>query len=303
MNIFQKLSKFIFNPKYRFCILSSYGFFNGLSDEKFLKKYFKIKFGYKLNLDNPQTFSEKLQWLKLYNRNPLYTTIVDKYAVKKYIADKIGDEYIIPTFGVWNKFEEIDFDKLPNQFVLKTTHDSKNVVICKDKNTFDKQLAREKITKSIQTNYYYLYREWPYKNVPRKIIAEQYMEDKDTKELRDYKFFCFDGYVDNVMVCINRNMGNPKFYFFNDKWELLRINKAGLTAPKDFTLEKPILINEMFKIASILSKNIPFVRVDLYNCNNKIYFGEMTFYPTAGFDSNILPETDKNRGLLLKLPK
>ncbi len=269
----------------------------------FLHYKYYCFFRKRLNLKNPQTFSEKLQWLKLYDRNPLYTTLVDKYAVKKYVADKIGDQYIIPTLGVWSKFEDIDFDKLPNKFVLKTTHDSGGVVICKDKNRFNRHIAKEKINNSLKNNFYYKGREWPYKNVKPQIIAEQYMEDEKTMDLSDYKFFCFNGYVDNVMVCIDRNIGDPKFYFFNYKWELLRINKGGLTAPKDFTLEKPILIDEMFRIASVLSKDIPFVRVDLYNCNNKIYFGEMTFYPQTGFDPNILPETDRKRGDLIKLPK
>lgn len=256
-----------------------------------------------VNLKNPQTFSEKLQWLKLYDRNPLYITMVDKYKVKNYVTNIIGKEYIIPTLAVYNNANEINFDKLPNQFVLKCNHDSKSVIVCKDKNKFDKKAAIIKLSKALERNFYWYGREWPYKNVPSKIIAEQYMEDAETKELRDYKFFCFNGYVDNVMICIDRNIGDPKFYFFNDKWELLRINKRGLETPQNFTLEKPILIDEMFRIASTLSKNVPFVRVDLYNCNNKIYFGEMTLYPASGFDSNLLPETDKYWGSFIKFSK
>ncbi len=255
-----------------------------------------------VNLKNPKTFNEKLQWLKLYNRNPVYTTMVDKYKVKDYVANIIGKEYIIPTLGVWNTPEEIDFDKLPNQFVLKCTHDSKSVIVCKNKDIFDKKAAIVKLSKALKKDFYWYGREWPYKNVKPCIIVEKYMEDKEEKELRDYKFFCFNGYVDNVMICIDRNINDPKFYFFNDKWELLRINKRGLEASQNFTLEKPILIDNMFKIASILSKDIPFVRVDLYNCNNKIYFGEMTLYPASGLDSNLLSQTDKYLGSLIKLP-
>lgn len=254
-----------------------------------------------LDLKNPQTFNEKLQWLKLHDRNPLYTTLVDKYAVKRWVADKIGKEYIIPTIGVWNHFDEIDFDKLPSQFVLKCTHDSGGVVICRDKHIFDKKAARERLEKSLKNNFYYMGREWPYKNVPPRIIAESYLEDTQTKELRDYKFFCFNGNVDSVMVCIDRNIGAPKFYFFNDGWELLRINKRGKAAPKNFTLQKPAHMDKMFQLASVLSKNISFVRVDLYCCNEQIYFGEMTFYPQSGFDNNLLPQTDLAWGNLIYL--
>jgi len=265
---------------------------------KYLQRMHKL-----LNLKDPQTFSEKLQWLKLYDRNPLYTTLVDKYAVKKWVGDKIGEQYIIPTLGVWNNFDEIDFDKLPDQLVLKTTHDSGGVVICRDKKRFDKQSARLKLTKSLKHDYFYHGREWPYKNVPHRIIAEKYLLDKATQELRDYKFFCFNGYVDNVMVCVDRAKGNTKFYFFNKDWELLRLNERGKTAPADFTLEKPASVEKMFELAGILSKNIPFSRVDLYSCNNQIYFGEMTFYPQSGFDRKLLPETDSYFGKLINLPR
>ena len=276
-------------------------FLRFLPDSCYIRLRFYQRFGKWPNLKNPQTFSEKLQWLKLHDRNPLYTTLVDKYAVKKWVADKIGEEYIIPTLGVWNSFDEIDFNTLPNQFVLKTTHDSGGVVICRDKKILDINAARMKLEKSLKKNYYYEGREWPYKNVKHCILAEKYMLDNKTNELRDYKFFCFNGCVDNVMVCVDRSIGEPKFYFFNEKWELLRLNKRGKASPADFTLDRPSLINKMFELAGVLSQDIPFVRVDLYNCNEKIYFGEMTFYPQSGFDSNLLPETDRYLGKLINL--
>ena len=271
------------------------------------KPYLYLKYWQRMhkwpNLKNPQTFSEKLNWLKLYDRNPLYTTLVDKYAVKQYIANKIGEQYVIPTLGVWNSFDEIDFGKLPEQFVLKTTHDSGGIVIVKDKKMLDKQAAKNKLTKSLRNNYYYHGREWPYKNVPHRIIAEQYLENASTQDLKDYKFFCFNGYVDNVMVCIDRAQGDTKFYFFNRDWKLLRLNERGKIAPADFTLEQPVSIGKMFELAETLSQNIPFSRVDLYSCNNQIYFGEMTFYPQSGFDKKLLPETDSYFGKLIHLPQ
>ncbi|MBR5061524.1 MAG: glycosyl transferase, partial [Prevotella sp.] len=162
-------------------------------DRKYIEYIWKKKMNYPLNLDNPQTFNEKLQWIKLYDHNPLYTKMVDKYEAKEYVASIIGDEYIIKTLGVWDRFDDIDFSTLPKQFVLKCTHDSGGLVICKDKSKLDIQAAKKKIEKSLKKNYYYIAREWPYKNVKRRIIAEEYIEDEKTKELRDYKFFCFNG--------------------------------------------------------------------------------------------------------------
>lgn len=275
-------------------------FKNIIPDRLYLKMQFIKSLGYPLDLRNPKTFNQKLQWLKLYNRNPEYTIMVDKYAVKKYIAEKIGNQYIIPTLGMWHSFDEIDFESLPNQFVLKCTHDSGGIVVCRNKSKLDLEVVKKKIEDSLANNYYYMSREWPYKNVKPRIIAEQYMEDK-LGGLVDYKFFCFNGYVDCVMVCIDRHINDPKFYFFDDKWNLLRINQRGKEASKDFTLEKPKNLEKMFEIASELSKNIPFVRIDLYECNEKIYFGEYTFFPQSGFDENLLPETDLYFGNLIKL--
>lgn len=273
---------------------------NGLSDTVYLKCLYYFTFGKRLNLKEPKTFNEKLQWLKLNNRNPLYTMLVDKYEVKKYVADIIGEEYIIPTLGVWDRFDDIDFDALPNQFVLKCTHDSGGLVICHDKKSLDIKNAKSKIETSLNNNYYYWGREWPYKNVTKKIIAEKFIADKNG-ELVDYKFFCFNGYVDCVMVCIDRHINDAKFYFFDRDWNLKRLNIRGEKAPKDFTLYKPECMDEMFHIAEILSKDIPFVRVDLYELDGKIYFGELTFFPDSGFDANLLTKTDEYFGSLIDL--
>ena len=273
-----------------------------IPDAIYLKLKFKKEMGRSLNLKNPLTFNEKLQWLKLYNRNPLYTTLVDKYAVKQYMSKLIGEQYIIPTLGVWGNFEDIDFDKLPNQFVLKCTHDSGSYVVCRDKSKLNIDEARKKLATALKRNYYYPGREWPYKNVPPRIIAEQYIEDRNGA-LIDYKFSCFDGYVDCVMACLDRHLNDTKFYFFDKEWNLKRLNIRGKNAPADFSIPKPSCMDQMFDIAAKLSEKIPYVRVDLFECDGKIYFGEMTFYPDSGFDANLLPETDKYFGQLIDLSK
>ncbi|MBR4006592.1 ATP-grasp fold amidoligase family protein [Fibrobacter sp.] len=273
-----------------------------IPDSLYLKYRFKKLMGCPLNLQNPQTFNAKLQWLKLHDRQPQYSQLVDKYSAKKWAADKIGPQYIIPTLGVWSHFEEIDFDKLPNQFVLKCTHDSGSYVICKDKASFDVLTAKNKLSKALKTNFYYSNGEWPYKNVSPRIIAEQYMEDRNGAFV-DYKFSCFNGVVDCVMVCLDRHLNDVKFYFFDRDWNLKRLNVRGKNAPEGFSIPKPSCMDEMFEIAAKLSKDIPFVRVDLFECDGKIYFGEMTFYPDSGFDANLLPETDEYFGQLIDLSK
>ena len=272
-------------------------------DELYLKLLYLFEMHKKLDLNNPTTFNEKLQWLKLYNRRPEYTRMVDKYEAKKYAASLIGEKHIIPTLGVWDRFEDIDFEKLPNQFVLKTTNGGGNlgVIICKDKAHLDKEHARNVLNKSLKSNIYKTFREWPYKNVKPRILAEKYVVD-ESGELRDYKFTCTDGTAHNVMLCMGRNSGDTKFYFFDRGWNLLRINKRGKDAPEGFTVPKPQNVEQMFDIAAKLSQGLPYARVDLYNVNGTIYFGEITFYPQSGLDPNLLPETDLHFGQLIKLP-
>ncbi len=416
-----------------------------IPDSIYLRYRYRKIMGKSLNLNNPQTFNEKLQWLKLYDRKPIYTTLVDKYEVKPYVAGLIGEQYIIPTLGVWEHFDDIDFDKLPDQFVLKCSHDSGGLVICSDKRKLDKDKAKQKIEVSLKKNFYWMAREWPYKNVKPRIIAEQYMADDlrdykyfcfndepklilvcserftedglkedfyneswkhldivptlhqdsvhsipepvhfetmrqlakkmseeinfsridfyevedrvyfgeitfypesgfegfrpdkwdnefgkwlsssdmyclecggvkyyltsscgnllNTKALVDYKFFCYNGVADCVMVCTERETGEPKFYFFDRNWELRRWNIRGKNAPEGFSLPKPSNMDKMFEIAEKLSIGIPYVRVDLYSINGNIYFGEMTFYPQSGFDTNLLEEADIALGEMLDLTK
>ncbi len=300
-----KILKYLKNPSLAIKYLKfkrlagKYG--QSLSDEKYLKKVFKLRMGKELNLDNPKTFNEKLQWLKLYNRNPEYTVMVDKYLARDYVENIIGKEYLIPLLGVWDSPDEIDFDALPDQFVLKCNHNSGvGMCICKDKSKLDIEKVKQELAKGLKQDYYLEHREWTYKDVPRKIIAEKYMTDK-SGGLIDYKFFCFNGIADCVMVCLDRHLGDTKFYFFDKSWQLKRLNVRGKNAPKDFTVNKPECMDKMFELAEKLSKGLPFVRVDLYECNNKIYFGELTFFPDSGFDANILAETDLYFGNIINL--
>lgn len=274
------------------------------NDELYLKILFRCFMQKKLNLKDPKTFSEKLQWLKLYNRKSEYTTMVDKYAVKEYVANIIGKEYIIPTLGVWDTPNDIDWDSLPEKFVLKTNHGGGNtgVVICKNKSTFDKQKAVEKLWKSYNGDIYKTSREWVYKNIAKKIIAESYIEDSKTQELRDYKFFCFNGEVKYLFVASERQKKEEPFFdFFDQDYNILPIKQGHPNSVN--TPEKPICFEEMKIIASKLSQQLPHVRVDLYEVNDKVYFGELTFFHYAGFVPFEPQEWDYKFGEMIKLPQ
>lgn len=272
-----------------------------LPDELYVKLYYRMRVKKKLNLKHPVTFNEKLQWLKFNDRDPFYAVVVDKYRVRKYIEDTIGEEYLIPLIGVWDSFDDIDFDKLPERFVLKCNHDSGGIVICTNKSEFNKAEARKVIEKSLKRQFYYVGREWQYKNVKPCIICEEFIGEENVPPA-DYKISCFNGKPDNVMVCYGRETGKTKYYFFDKNWKLLRYNGWGKNAPEDFTLPKPENYEKMFELAEKLSSPYYFARIDLYNINGRIYFGEITLCPNSGFDANILDETDRLFGEKLKLP-
>lgn len=255
---------------------------NLLSDKVFLKFQFRALMGTELDLNNPITFNQKLNWMKLFDRNPLYTRLVDKIAVKKWVSEKVGNQdLLIPTLGVYNSLDDININELPGQFVLKTSHsgDSLGVVICKDKKKFNSKVAFAQLNKSLNIDYYKPGREWPYKNVPRRIIAEKYMED-EFGELRDYKFFCFNGEVKALFVATNRSTGHVCFDYFDQNFNHLDFIQSHSNF--DAVINKPKKFEKMVSIASLLSKGLPHVRVDLYNINGCIYFGEMTFYHYGG---------------------
>ncbi len=296
-----RLKKVIKYPQLLFMKLDKVGLIR-LTDKKYLEYRFLSEMGYKLNLKNPQTFNEKLQWLKLYDRNPEYTKMVDKYEVREYIKEKIGEEYLIPLIGVYDKFDDIDFDKLPNQFVIKCNHDSGGLIICKDKNRLDIETARKKINRSLKTNYYYSGREWPYKNVKPRIIIEKYMEDSNKSDLIDYKLFCFNGIPKIVLVCSERfSSSNMCETWFDMNWKLIDMTESGHRV--DSTISKPKQLKKMVELSKKLSKNIPFIRVDWYEIGDKLYFGELTFYPASGFEKFEPKEWNKKIGDMLSIDK
>lgn len=296
------IKKIIKHPEKIFQALIYERFTNIIPDPAFLRMAYFAFIGKRLNLDNPQTFNEKLQWLKLYNRRPEYTMMVDKYLVRDYIAKTIGEEYLIPLLGVWDDPDEIDFEALPNQFVLKCNHNSGlGMCICKDKSKLDIKKVREELRRGLKEDYYLTSREWPYKNVARKIICEKYMED-ESGELKDYKFMAFDGDVKCSFVCSDRfsNDGLHVTFYDND-WKMMPFERH---YPRTATpLPRPLCFEEMKELASKLSKGVPFVRVDFYEIQGKPYFGELTFYPGSGFEKFSPESWDYTFGSYINLGK
>lgn len=272
-------------------------------DKLYLTLLFRLRMGYWIDWKNPKTFSEKLQWLKLYDRKPEYTVMVDKYAVKDYVAKIIGKEYIIPTLGVWDSPDDIDWDCLPQKFVLKTTHGGggSGVVICKDKATFDKSDAIAKLKRGLSKCIYKSHREWPYKNVPKRIIAEQYLHQGKNDSLNDYKFFCFNGKVKFFKIDFDRFTEHKANYYSLDG-KLLGLGEKAYPIRFDVEIDLPKSFDQMILIAEKLSAGLQFLRVDFYDANNKIYFGELTFYPSSGIKEFTSNEWNKKLGHMLKLP-
>ena len=295
-----RLQKFIDNPWKLFSYLAAKGCFNWMPDEVYLKCLYRSVMRKWPDLKHPRTFNEKLQWLKLHDRNPLYTTMVDKYEAKKYVSSIIGEEYIIPTYGVWESFDDIDFNTLPDQFVLKCTHDCGGLVICKDKSALDIPAAKKKIERCLKRNYYYWGREWPYKNVKPRIIAEKYMEDEN-KKLIDYKVLCFNGYAKIIEVHNNRFTDNHSQDFYDINWNKTFFEQNDIKNSNIY-IKRPVILEDMIKLSEILSKNIIHIRVDWYYVKGKLYFGELTFYDSSGF-SSFIKNQDIEIGSLIKLSR
>lgn len=296
-----KYLKFLLSSDYRFRFFAFKGSYNHWDDKKYLKRLFKANMGSELDLNNPKTFNEKLQWLKLYDRKSIYTAMVDKYEAKNYIGGIIGEEHIIPTIGVWDKFEDIDFDKLPDQFVLKTTHDSGGVVICKDKNTLDVNAASKKLKKSLKRNYFMNGREWPYKDVKPRIIAEEYLSALEEEGLVEYKIFCFNGEAKIVLVCKGEAHGAGRTNDFMDR-DFNRIPVKSLNPISSPDPVRPEQLDKIIDIAEKLSSGIPQLRVDTYIANGKIYVGELTFFHNGGMCKFEPEEWDYTFGSWIKLP-
>ena len=273
-----------------------------LPDKVYLKKLYRQRTGKELNLKNPQTFTEKLNWLKLYDRRPEYTMMVDKYAVRAYVADKIGEEYLVPLVGTWESVEDIPFDELPDQFVLKCNHDN-GVIICRDRKNFDVEAAKRELQFHLSRDYYKKCREWPYKNVKRRIICEKFMENNNGDRLVDYKIFCFFGVPRLIMVNSNRfSETGTCTDLYDMAWLHLEMQDGHYPMAGDI-FEKPTFFKDLIDISHKFSKGIPFVRVDMNYWNGKLYFGELTFYHSAAFESFQPGRWDYEVGSWLELPK
>lgn len=262
--------------------LAAKGSFNIFPDKLYLKMVYWAELDKKLNLENPRSFNEKLNWKKIYDRNPLYTIMADKYSVKKYVADKLGSEYIIPLLGVWTNFDEIDFEQLPESFVLKTTHDSGGVIVCENKENFDMEAAKKILEKHLKKNYFKWRREWPYQNIAPRIIAEEFVKDQENDYLPVYKFFCFHGKPKIIQCIQNDKQLDESIDYFDTEWKLLNLRQNFPNSKVPLT--RPEKLEDMLTIASKLSDGFDFIRVDLYLINEKIKFSEFTFYSDAGIN-------------------
>lgn len=274
------LKKVVKHPEKIVYGLERKGLLDWLSEKEYIKITYRLAFGRKLNLDDPKALTEKINWYKLYYRDPLMRKCVDKYEVRQYVRESIGDAYLNECFGVWNSIEEIDYNALPNQFVLKPTNGSGDIVICKNKSHFNWEEAKRTLTKYSKRSFATKTKEWAYYDVPFRIIGERLIKSSDENQIKDYKFFCFNGEPEFLFVASDRGTEHLKFDFFDKKWNRLPITNAH---EHNMTLNKPQYFNEMLEIARKLSKPFPHVRVDLYEEENKVFFGELTFYHFGGF--------------------
>lgn len=299
----KKLLRYVKDEDYRFLIHCDRAKkYTSMPDEAFLKRKFKASMGKALNLENPTTFNEKLQWIKLYDRKPEYTVMADKHLVKDYVSQKLGAQYIIPTLGAWDDPEDIDFDRLPSRFVLKCNHNSGlGMYICQDQSQMDKKAVIKGLKKGLQEDYYLSSREWPYKDIPRKIIAEAYMEDA-SGGLIDYKVHCFGGEPKFILVCGDRFSGKGLTEdFVTAQWERMEVKRPGIKLSHQL-MEKPAQLEEILELSRKLSADIPFVRTDFYIINHKVYFSEITFFPAAGFRPFEPESWDETFGSWIDLP-
>ena len=299
--MFGKVKRYIRNPYYALGNDMIQKCPHLMSDKFYLSVLWKMKMGYELDWKHTKTFNEKLQWLKLYDRNPLYTTLVDKYRVKQWVTEKIGEQYVIPTLAVYNSVDEIDLDKLPEKFVLKCNHDSGSVVICKDKSTFNLKTAKRKLDTALKKNFYWEAREWPYKNVKRCVFAEHFLEEPNSDDMIDYKMMVFHGKVKCSFTCTNRrSKEGPHVTFYDTGWEKMPFERHYPAEVEP--IQKPVSYGQMVDFAERLSESVPFSRVDFYEIKGIPYFGEITLYPGGGFEEFSPVKWDYEIGEWIKLP-
>ena len=301
--IMSKIRTFIENPQYFITSPAAKGWLNWVPDSLYLKVLYRVIMGRKLNLKNPKEYNEKLQWLKLNDRKPEYSTMVDKYEVRGYIEDLLGDKYLIPCLGIYDSVDDIDIDALPDRFVLKCTHDSGSVEICKDKSSFDIEGARHRLSQAMKRNYYATYREWPYKYVKPRIIAEGYLEG-DGGDLKDYKVMCFNGEAKIIEVHENRFVEGKVHTqtFYDREWNIVPLTQVE-TVTVDRPSERPRQLEEILRLSELIAKNMYHARIDWYIEGDKIYFGEITFFDGSGFESFSTPEMERMLGDMIKLPE
>lgn len=276
-------------------------FLKFIPDKLILKIEYRMKIGKRLNLDTPITFNEKLQWLKLNDRNPLYTKMADKYEVREYIKQKIGEKYLVPLYGMWETVDEISFNTLPKEFVLKCTHDSGSLVLCQDKDKLDIIMVKKELKNRLKKNSFWYGREWVYKDIKPRVIAEKYLKDEKNPYLPVYKFFCFNGEPKIIQSIQNDKQENETIDYFDIEWNLLNIKQRFPNSKEPFM--KPSKLDEMLEIARKLSQNLIFLRVDLYLINENIFFSENTFYPDAGYSIFEPEEWDRKLGDWIDLKK
>jgi hypothetical protein len=298
----KKIKRAISEPTLLIGYLQRKDLFNWMTDKQYIKFSYLVAMNEKLDLSSPRTFNQKLQWLKLNNQSEEYSKVVDKYEVRDYIAAEIGQEYLIPLLGVWDKAEDIDYTTLPNEFVLKCTHNSGGVIVCRDKSGLDIEATNRKLNRLLKRRYYLYGREYPYKKVKPRIICEKYMDDGVGDLPNDYKILCFNGVPQNIMICSDRKNGHANYYFFDFEWNFLPYNKVDKDLPADFTFPKPNGLEEMYQLSEKLSKPYVVSRIDFYEINGKVYFGEITLFPASGLDRDITRETDELFGSRINLP-
>ena len=298
-----KIRTFIENPQYFITSPAAKGWLNWVPDSLYLKVLYRIIMGRKLNLKNPKEYNEKLQWLKLNDRKPEYSTMVDKYEVRGYIEDLLGDKYLIPCLGIYDSVDDIDIDALPDRFVLKCTHDSGSVEICKDKSSFDIEGARHRLSQAMKRNYYATYREWPYKYVKPRVIAEGYLEG-DEGDLKDYKVMCFNGEAKIIEVHENRFVEGKVHTqtFYDREWNIVPLTQIE-TVTVDRPGERPRQLDEILRLSELIAKNMYHARIEWYIEGDKIYFGEITFFDGSGFESFSTPEMERMLGDMINLPE
>lgn len=298
----KKIKTFIEEPMYFITSPAAKGYLNWMPDTIYLKILYRLIMREKCDLKNPVKYNEKLQWLKVNDRKPEYSRMVDKYEVRFYVAETLGEEYIVPFYGVYDSYEQIDFEKLPRQFVLKCTHDSGSVEICKDKSSFDIEKAKVRLTNAMKKNYYNTYREWPYKNVKPRIVAEKFLVDESGDDLKDYKILCFEGKAKFIELHENRFVEGKQHTqtFYDRDWNKLDIIQEGYM-PAEEVKEKPYKLNEMLELSEKIAKNMHHVRIDWYLIGDKIYFGEITFYDGSGFVKFLNKKDDEFFGDLIEL--